>query len=108
MMRSVFVSGPYTAETREERDENIYRAECVAQRLARDGYAVFCPHTQTLGWEDKTDLPYRYYLTNSLYWLAKCDEVVMLPGWQESHGAQIEHTVAGALGLEITYLSEVF
>lgn len=34
---------------------------------------------------------------------AECDHVVMLDGWMTSRGATLEHHVAKALGLTITY-----
>lgn len=33
--------------------------------------------------------------------LLKCDGVVMLPGWQSSRGARIEHNLAVQLGLRV-------
>lgn len=35
--------------------------------------------------------------------LMTCDGVVMLPGWQKSRGAKLEHHIARNLGLTITY-----
>lgn len=38
--------------------------------------------------------------------LIRCDAVHMLPGWQASRGARIEHDLARSLGLHVTYESE--
>lgn len=38
--------------------------------------------------------------------LLRCDAVHMLPGWQLSRGARIEHDLARGLGLHVTYESE--
>jgi hypothetical protein len=35
--------------------------------------------------------------------LMTCDAIVMLPGWQKSRGAKLEHHIARNLGLTITY-----
>lgn len=35
------------------------------------------------------------------------DLVVMLPGWESSEGAQVEHAVAEAIGIEVVELSEL-
>ncbi len=106
-MKSIYISGPYTAASREEEDINIAAAAIRASDYLRKGYAVFCPHTHSaiidrehnvgnlLGWCD--------WLTLDLFWLAKCDAIHMLPGWENSKGAGIEHMMAKALGLEIIY-----
>lgn len=35
--------------------------------------------------------------------LVTCDAIYMLPGWKQSRGARIEHSLAVGLGLEVTY-----
>lgn len=35
--------------------------------------------------------------------LARCDGVVMLPGWNASRGANVEHDLALGLGLDVVY-----
>lgn len=52
---------------------------------------------------NKGELDYHDWMKADLYWLAKADIIVFLPGWQDSHGACIEHMVAKALGKEIIY-----
>lgn len=35
--------------------------------------------------------------------MLKCDAVAMLPGWEASHGARLEHQVAASCGIRIFY-----
>lgn len=35
--------------------------------------------------------------------LVDCDAIHMLPGWEQSKGASIEHYIAVALGLQVEY-----
>jgi hypothetical protein len=104
-MKSIYIAGPYTAETPELEAENVKIAARVAYQYIKGGWHIFCPHTMTtyidieinkdksLKWED--------WLILDIYWLTKCDAIHMLPGWKNSKGARFEYIVAKALGLEI-------
>lgn len=51
-----------------------------------------------------TDQPWSAYLRRDLVLLAEqCDEIVFLPGWQESRGAKLEHHVGKELGMTLHY-----
>jgi hypothetical protein len=41
------------------------------------------------------------YLRGDLAALLDCDAILMLPGWESSHGARLELTVASAVGLRV-------
>ena len=99
-MKSAYIAGPLTAEAPEKENENIRKAERVDKLYYEQGYAVYCPHTQTF---TDTTVTYEQWMANDLYWLEKCDAVAFLPGWENSKGASIEHMVAKALGKEIKY-----
>jgi hypothetical protein len=97
----VYIAGPYTPhDGREEtRLANIAQAREAAQRLLRAGRTPFCPHTMTAGWEDVC--PYDDFLRLGLEWLAACDAILLLPGWEDSNGARREYEEAVTLGLLI-------
>ena len=48
--------------------------------------------------------PHGHYLRHALRLLLDCDEVVLLPGWEDSRGASIEVKVAQALDMPVTEL----
>lgn len=52
------------------------------------------------------DIAWDWYLRRDLVQLVKCNRIVMLPGWRDSAGAQLEHHVAQALAMQITYPTE--
>ena len=97
----VYVAGPYTPhDGREEtRLDNVRRASEVAQRLLKAGHTPFCPHTMTAGWEETCG--YDDFLRLGLEWLATCDAILLLPGWEQSKGARREYEEAVTLGLLI-------
>lgn len=43
------------------------------------------------------------HLRGDIIVMLQCDGVVMMPGWERSHGARMEHTVAASCGLPIHY-----
>jgi hypothetical protein len=43
------------------------------------------------------------YLRGDLAALLDCDAICMLPGWEASHGARLELTVAAAVGLKVLW-----
>lgn len=50
------------------------------------------------------DQPWDTYLRRDLVLLAeKCDKIVLLDGWENSRGANLEHHVGLQLGMTITY-----
>lgn len=57
--------------------------------------------------EGGVDHSWQCYLRYDLEKLVMCDEIVMLPGWEGSPGASVEHKVATMLGLEINYWCDV-
>lgn len=101
-MKSIYISGPYSAPDREGEDQNIRYAAAAAAEYLRKGYAAFCPHTMTAQIDRELEaLSWEEWLIFDLYWLAKCDAIHMLPGWRKSKGAMLEYMAAKALGLEI-------
>jgi nucleoside 2-deoxyribosyltransferase len=108
-MKSVYIAGPYTG-TKEEEHKNMMKAAAAAAFYVKQGFAVFCPHTMTCpidrNYNTGGEIKYEDWLAIDLYWLAKCDIVAFLPGWENSKGASIEHMVARALGKEIEYVRD--
>jgi len=99
----VYVAGAYTPKDgREEtRLENIRRASEAAQQLLKAGHTPFCPHTMTAGWE--ATCGYDDFLRLGVEWLAACDAILLLPGWEQSKGARQERAEAVTLGLLIAH-----
>ena len=81
--------------------------KAATERLRSQGHAVVSPH------EIPADCPacanigiehsWAEHMRVDLVALLTCDVIVLLPGWQQSRGAQLEKTVAEAIGLSVVY-----
>lgn len=104
----LYVSGPITGLP----DLNRPMFETVTQALLAHGHDVLNPHVVcTL--LDEHDcrqpctpsedlLPWADYLRADLIaMLGQADGLAMLPGWEQSRGATLEHHVAASLGWDI-------
>ena len=92
----IYVAGPMTGLP----DYNYPAFRSAANRLRRAGFDVEDP-SQNPGcshfrWQD--------YMRASLPQLLRCQGVALLPGWEVSKGANIEHDLAVALGMDVRSL----
>lgn len=94
---TTYVAGPMTGIP--EHNYPVFTA--AVEALRADGVEVVSPHEIDDGGIQQ---PWSWYMRKCLVLLAGCDEIVMLPGWEESRGACIEHTIAEILELPATYL----
>lgn len=95
---TIYIAGPMTGYP----EFNYPKFKAVAAELRAGGLDVRSPADDEPPNAYTTDQPYGFYLRRSLRILLDCDEIVLLPGWQDSLGARIEHDIAQALGMTIT------
>ncbi len=78
------------------------RARTVARQLWGMGFAVICPHTNTImmGGED---LPPEIFLEGDLEILRRCDAILMMKGFEHSQGAIKEWKLAKELDIPVIY-----
>lgn len=102
----LYISGKYTAETYEERQENIEIARKVAYSFWQKGFTVICPHANTANFDDcyGGDLGHDRWIKGDLEILLRCDAIVMLYEWEQSAGAKAEHAFAIAMGIPVYYM----
>jgi hypothetical protein len=109
-IRHVYVAGPITSPDPVAMLENIRAGIAAGKWLMLAGYAPFCPH-----------LDYSYLLVSgpgdapvsvdvlqsvSTAWLRLCDEVVLLPGWENSAGCRAEVAEASLVGIPARTFAE--
>lgn len=84
MIKTVYISGPYT---KGGMVQNIQRIIAVAEILTSRGYLVFVPHLSHL-WDLISPHPYEFWMWIDLAWVRRCDAVFRVSG--DSSGADRE------------------
>lgn len=95
MNKTIFIAGKVSGLPTDQVQNKFNRA---AQELSEMGYQVITPaslYDRAKSWEEVTRDNIRYMLD--------CDEIHLLPCWQESRGAQLEREIALRLGMNIVY-----
>jgi len=96
-MKRIYISGKITGLPIEQAKANFKEME---DKLSVAGYEavnpfVVMPYKPEATWAD--------YMLADIAALFKCEAIVMLPDWNESRGAKIEHDIALHMGLPIYY-----
>lgn len=103
MKKVVYIAGPLRSRWgRLGRWLNIIRARRVAITLWKAGFAVVCPHLNSVTLRHHVDED--TLVDGDCYIVAKCDFIVMLDGWPDSVGATAEYEAAGVCDIP-TYTS---
>jgi hypothetical protein len=99
----IYISGKYSGDI----DNNIALARKVAIEVWERGHVALCPHLNTAHFEEDCDCSYDDYIKGDLLLIEGCDAILMLPGWQESQGAQVEYEYAEKLGLPMYHYPDI-
>jgi hypothetical protein len=100
-VKVAYIAGPYRAPTPHGIVENIRRAEEVALKYWRLGYAVICPHKNTSLLDGAA--PDTVWLDGDIEILKRCDVLVAMIGWEKSKGAMAEVDFAHDNNIEIIF-----
>ncbi len=84
----IYIAGPFRAANSWEIEQNIRRAETLALEVWLCGMAAICPHANTRYYQGAADD--RVWLDGDLAILARCDAVLLVPGWERSVGTCAE------------------
>jgi Domain of unknown function (DUF4406) len=111
--KQVYLSGPM----RGYEEFNFPAFVSAAKELRDKGYKVYDPaeHELEQGFDPKTGLyadnrvvTIRELMLEDLVWICQfADKVVVLPGWENSKGAQAEVACARAVGVEVVEFGQV-
>lgn len=92
-MRRVYIAGPMSGIP----DLNFPAFHAAAAKLRELGFDVINPA------EINTDpsAGWAACMRADIAQLVTCDAIALLPGWQKSRGASLEHHIAVALGMRV-------
>lgn len=92
-MKRIYIAGPMSGLP----DLNYPAFDAQAAKLRAKGCHVENPaeNPECDSWEA--------YMRAAITQLMTCDTIVLLPGWDKSRGACIEHRLAGDLGMRIKH-----
>ena len=100
-MKVAYIAGPYRAKNGSTIVENIRRAEKVAMKYWRQGYAVICPHMNSAFFDGVA--PDKTFLDGDLEFVKRSDIIIMMTNYKDSQGACEELTVARGLQKEVIF-----
>lgn len=105
----VYLAGPIRPKGDQTLESNINNAKSIALELWKKGYTVISPHANSdlpITLADKEVETWRW-LNGDLDIIARCDAVVVLPGWEESAGTKGEIEFAKERNIPITYYPDL-
>lgn len=96
MSTTIYVSGPMSGY----KEHNFPAFEAATKDLRGKGYTVISPHENDNG---DTSNTWHYYMRQDIVHVAKCNQVLVLEGWENSRGARVEVFLARMLGIPIQH-----
>ena len=94
---TIYISGPISGLP----DGNRPAFAAVAEVFRSKGWVVVNPHDLFAADVEES---WEGYMRKDLAALLTCTHLVMLPGWEQSRGAQLEKLVADAVGIQTLVL----
>ena len=91
----VYLAGPMSGYP----EHNYPAFREAARQLRNTGHKIVSPHEENPCTD--RERPVVWYYRKDLQTLLRCDAIALLPGWEASHGAQLELYVAQALGFKV-------
>lgn len=104
----VYISGPMTAKDGRTIEHNTADGVAVYLDLLRHGIPAFCPHLCGAFPSAWTALPHAEWLAYDYAIIDRCTHMLMMPRWETSTGARLEHDYAMRRGMPILFSMEVF
>lgn len=99
-----YVAGPFRAPSGWGIAENVHKARRFGLLVAHAGMMPLVPHA--IGEHYHGEGTDQFWLDGTIELLARCDAIVMIPGWRASSGSLGEYELAAELCMPILDLDE--
>jgi hypothetical protein len=93
MSRTAYIAGKISGLPKKQVKNKF---NLIAKQLTGQGYKVVKPLAVEDEASDET-------VRNDIKKMLECDELHLLPDWQESRGAQLERDIALRVGMDLVY-----
>lgn len=105
-MKTIYIAGPYRADTTHKIQENIADARLVAAEVWKMRHVALCPHLNSANMDGLVDD--EVFLKGGLVLLEKCDAVMVVPGkFHRSKGTMSEISYATTHEIPVFYTFEM-
>lgn len=95
----IYIAGPMSGLP----DYNYPKFNATAAALREQGHEVENPAENP----EPPCKSWKGYMRMAIVQLVQCEVVVLLPGWEKSRGANIEHRLARDLGLKVLSIASL-
>jgi len=85
-------------------DHNYPAFNAAAVALRHAGFTVLNPADNELYNDDDHHQAWDWYMRRGIRMVTHCTKMALLPGWEASDGANLEHDIARALKMDIRNL----
>jgi hypothetical protein len=105
----IYLATPIRPKNGKTLEENVQYAKSLALELWKKGYTVFCPAANSdlpVSLADK-EVEADRWLNGDIEILARCDALVVSPGWQLSAGVKGEIACAEMYGIPTYYYPDL-
>lgn len=99
----VYTAGPITTKSENRKWDFYMAARSMAQQIWAAGHVAICPQMNTMMMDDPCIEDGTFYGGDELIITRCVDAMVLLPGWELSHGACNERDLAFTLELPVFY-----